>query len=183
MAQTANTSTEVGHAGGEAHSAGFPPFDPTFYASQVLWLALTFGVFYWLLSTRIVPRISSILEARSSKIARDIDEAARLKSETDAAIAGYEKELASARAKAQALATETRAALTASLDAKRHSAEAGLSTKLSEAEVRIADIKTKAMAEVGTIATDTAEEIVAALVKSSADRKDVAAAVNAVLAK
>ena len=171
MAQPAHTTTEVGHAGGEAHSAGFPPFDSSTFASQLLWLALTFGVFYWLLSRKVLPRISGILEARSDRIRRDLAEAQRLKGETDAAAAAYEQSLATARKKAQEIAAETRASLNASLDAKRAGAEASLSAKLAEAETRIRDIKARAMGEVGSIATDTAEAVVAAL-SSASDGRD-----------
>lgn len=176
---TAATNTEVGHGAGEAHSAGFPPFDSSTFASQLVWLALTFGVFYWLLTTKILPRISGILEARSDKIGRDLAEAQRLKGETDAALAGYEKSLAEARAKAQAIAGETRAALNASMEAKRTAAEAALSAKLGDAEARIADIKAKAMNDVSAIATDAAEAVVAALARVSVSRDEVAAAVDA----
>lgn len=183
MAQTATTTSEVGHGGGDAHAGGFPPFDSSTFASQLLWLALTFGVLYWILSRTILPRIGGILEARSDRIQRDLAEAQRLKGETDAALAGYEKSLGEARRKAQDIAAETRTALNASMEAKRNAAEAALGAKLAEAEARIADIKTRAMGEVGTIATDTAEAVVAALSNVSASRDEVGAAVNAAMAK
>lgn len=180
---TAPTQTEVGHGAGEAHSAGFPPFDSSTFASQLVWLALTFGVFYWLLTTKILPNIDGILTARSDRMGRDLAEAQRLKGETDAAIAGYDKSLAEARARAQGIATETRTALNVTMEGKRAAAEAGLATKLAEAEARIAGIKTRAMDEVGAIATDTAEAVVAALAKVSASREDVAAAVSAAMSR
>lgn len=183
MATPANTTTEVGHGGGDAHSAGFPPFDSSTFASQLFWLALTFGVFYWLLSTRILPRITKILDARSDRIARDLEEAQRLKGETDAALAAYEQSLSEARRKAQGIATETRAALTASTDAQRAAAEQSLAAKMAEAEGRIADIKAKAMAEVGGIATEAAADVIAALTRLEPSRDEVAAAVDAALAK
>jgi F-type H+-transporting ATPase subunit b len=183
MATPANTKTEVGHGGGDAHSAGFPPFDSSTFASQLFWLALTFGVFYWLLSTKILPRLSKILEARSDRIARDLAEAQRLKGETDAAIAGYEQSLSEARRKAQAIAGETRVALTAQLDQSRATAEQGLAAKTTEAEGRIAEIKAKAMADVGAIATEAAADVVAALTRLQPSRDEVAAAVDAQLAK
>ena len=36
--------------GGEAASAGLPQLDPTWWPSQSFWLALTFGVLYWLMA-------------------------------------------------------------------------------------------------------------------------------------
>ncbi len=100
------THTETGVAHDAGHGTGvFPPFDTTTFPSQLLWLVLTFGVFYMLMQKVIVPRVGGILENRHDRIAQDLDEAARLKSEADAAIETYEKELSAARAKAGQIAT------------------------------------------------------------------------------
>ena len=99
------------------HGAGFPPFDSTTFASQILWLAITFGLFYWIMKKVAVPRIAGILEDRKDRIAGDLSEANRLKEETDEAIAAYEQALAEARAKAHTIALNTRAKLKADNDA------------------------------------------------------------------
>lgn len=182
MASNVNTTAEVQH-GGAQHGGAFPPFDSSTFASQILWLAITFGLFYWLMSKVVLPRIGGILEARSEKIARDLEEANRLKAESEAAGAAYEKSLAEARQKAQVIASETRSALNASVDAKRHEAEAALSAKISAAEATIAGIKAKALAEVDGIAIDTAEALVSTLAGESVGRDEVAAAVAAVAGK
>ncbi len=156
------TGTEVAH-GGE-HSGVFPPFDSTTFPSQLLWLAITFGLLYWVISRIAAPRIASILEVRRDRIAGDLGEAERLRGETDAAVAAYEQSLADARRNAGAIATETREKVAKELDAKRHAIEADLSSQAGEAEARIADIKSKALTEVDTIAADTTEAIVSALI-------------------
>ena len=79
-----HTETGVAHEGG--HGSGvFPPFDSSTFASQLLWLAISFGLFYLLMSKVVMPRIGSILETRHDTIARDLDDAARSKAEADAA--------------------------------------------------------------------------------------------------
>ena len=40
------------------------------YPSQLLWLAITFGLFYLFLKRVVVPRIGGILEVRQDRIAR-----------------------------------------------------------------------------------------------------------------
>jgi F-type H+-transporting ATPase subunit b len=106
---TEGTHSEAGAPGGDAHGGGaFPPFDQSTFASQLLWLAITFGLFYLLMSRVIVPRIGGILEHRRDRIAQDLDEASRLKEEADNAIAAYEQELAEARKKASAIAEAAR---------------------------------------------------------------------------
>ncbi len=181
MAENVHTTAEVHHEAG--HSGAFPPFDSSTFASQILWLAITFGLFYILMAKVVLPRIGGILETRHQKIAGDLEEANRLKADSEAAGAAYEKSLSEARQKAQAIASETRAALGASVEAKRHAAEAGLATKVAEAEVRIADIKAKALGQVDEIAVDTAEALVSSLIGENVGRDDIAAAVAAVTAK
>ena len=157
----------------------FPPFDPTYFASQILWLVITFGVFYLIMSRVVIPRLAGILESRHDRITRDLDEAQRLKSEADAAHAAYEHELAEAKRDAHSIAAEATEKAKAEAAAARAEVEADLAEKLSDAEARIADIKAKAMGEVGTIAADTADEIVKQLIGGKTTKAEIAKAVSA----
>jgi F-type H+-transporting ATPase subunit b len=172
------THTETGVPAKAEHEA-FPPFDPSHFPSQLLWLAITFGVFYYLVSTMITPRLGGIIAAREGRIAGDLAEAKRMKDEADAAVAKYEQELAGARTRAQAIAREAGDAVKAETDAERTRLEADLSKKISEAEQSIAAIKTRALAEVETVAEDTASEIVGRLTGVAVTRADAASAVQA----
>ena len=90
--------TETGVAQDAGHGSGvFPPFDSTHYASQLLWLAITFGLFYLFMSRVVLPRIGGVIETRRDRIAQDLEQAARLKQDADNAIVAYEQELAQAR--------------------------------------------------------------------------------------
>lgn len=171
------THTEVG----VHHDAGgsFPPFDSSTYASQLLWLAITFGLFYLFLKRVVVPRIGGIIELRNDRIAQDLDQAARLKDEADAALAAYEQELADAKARANAIGQQARDGAKADAEAERKKVEASLDAKLSEAEARIALIKDAAMRDVGQIAEETAGAIVQQLIGAKADKPAVSAAVKA----
>lgn len=175
--QAPETHSEVG----VEHDAGgsFPPFDSSTFPSQLLWLAITFGLFYLFLKKVVLPRIGGILEVRQDRIAQDLGEAARMKEEADAAVAAYEQELADARARANAIGQEARDGAKAKAEAERKKVEASLEGRLSEAEARIALIKDAAMRDVGKIAEDTAGAIVRQLVGSDADKAAVSAAVKA----
>jgi F-type H+-transporting ATPase subunit b len=170
--------TEVGAShGAEEHK--FKPFDTTHFPSQILWLAITFGFFYYMVAKHIAPRLSGILEKRESRIAGDLAEANRMKNEADAAVAKYEQELAEARAKSASIAAEARDKVKAEADAERARLEAELSAKIAAAEASINAIKTKALAEVATVAEDTAGEIVAQLTGVTVSESDVKFAVSA----
>ncbi len=176
--EATHTETGVAHDAGH-ESAVFPPFDQTTYASQLLWLAITFGLFYVLMKKVIVPRVGGILEDRHGRIAQDLDEASRLKAEADAAIETYEKELSAARAKAGSIAAAAREAAKTKADADRAAIEAELAEKLAAAEARITSIKEQAFADVGTIAEETATAIVDQLIGTKVKDTDAKAAVVA----
>ncbi|MCP8897201.1 F0F1 ATP synthase subunit B [Shinella daejeonensis] len=171
--------TETGVAHGDEHADGvFPPFDQTTFASQLLWLAITFGLFYVLMSKVVIPRIGGILETRHDRIAQDLDEAARLKTEADDAIAAYEQDLAKARAEGNAIASAAREDAKAKAEAERARIEASLQEKIAGAETRIAEIKARALADVGAIAEETATAVVEQLIGVKATKTDIAAAVK-----
>jgi len=169
---------EVGHGTGQ-EKALFPPFDPASFPSQLLWLAITFGLFYLFLKNVLMPRIEGILDVRNDRISQDIDQAMRMKGEADAAMAAYEQELAQARSNANAIGQQARESARDAAEKERKKVEAALVTKLDAAEARIATIKSSAMNEVGTIAEETASVIVRELVGGSVDKAALAAAVKA----
>lgn len=172
-------TTEAGTEHGGGHGA-FPPFDPTHFPSQILWLAVIFGLFYLFLKRVALPRVGSIIEVRRERISGDLEQAARMKGDADAAIAAYEQALAEARGKANVIGQDARNAAKAEADAKRKQVESELETKLAAAEAQIARIKSAALAEVSGIATDTASAIVERLIGHKADDAAVAAAVKSV---
>ncbi|MEO1748901.1 MAG: F0F1 ATP synthase subunit B [Pseudomonadota bacterium] len=165
-------------AGAAADSGVFPPFDTSTFASQLFWLAITFGFFYWFISKVISPRIGEILETRQDRIAQDLAKAQDLSDETNAAIAVYEQDLATAKANAGEIGQKARDKAKAEAEAERAKVDEDLAAKLSEAETRIADIRTKAMGEVGSIAQDTAAELVEKLVGVSVTKADLTKAIS-----
>ncbi len=187
MAGETNSATEATHTGTEVSiehhdsSGVFPPFDSATFASQLLWLAITFGLFYWIIKNVAVPRISGILEDRKDRIAGDLSEANRLKEETDEAIAAYEQALAEARAKAHGIAHDTRAKLKADNEARREKAEAELAKKLAAAESHIAEVKSQAMEQIGDIAGETTSALVEALMGKAPTKTDLSKALKSAM--
>ena len=169
------TNTHTEHPGGGKPQ--FPPFNKETFASQLVWFVIFFVILYVLIGRFAIPRIGGIIEARRGRIEGDLAEANRLKEQSDAALKSYEKSLADARGRAQALANETRDKLSAEADARRKALEGQLNLKLTEAEKTIATTKTAAMTNVRGIAVDTAAAIVERLIGSAPSGSAVEAAV------
>ena len=175
MAAT-TTSTEA--PGGRG---GFPPFQSGNFPSQRIWLVVTFVLLYALMSRIALPRIAGILANRDKRIADDIAAANRFKEQSDAAHAAYEKALADARTRAQAIANETREREAAAAEETNKRLEAELHERLSAAEKTIAATRTAAMGNVGTIAGDTASAIVERLIGKAPVAQEVAAAITEIM--
>lgn len=159
-----------------AGQGGFPPFQTQNFPSQLFWLTLTFVLLYVLMAKVALPRIGSILAERSKRIAEDIAAAQRLKERSDAAHAAYEKALADARTRAQAIANATRERQAAEAEETNKRLEAQLHERLAAAEQSIAATRNAAMANVATIASDAASAIVERLIGKPPAADEVAAA-------
>jgi F-type H+-transporting ATPase subunit b len=164
MATTAHTEAPGGHKG------VFPPFDSHTFASQLVWLAITFVLLYLLMAKIALPRVGGIIAERQKRIDDDLVQANSFKTQSDAALAAYEKALADARNRAQSIANDMREKQSAEADSVRKKLEGQLNVKLAEAEKAITTTKQAAMANVHGIATDAAKAIVERLIgKAPAD--------------
>lgn len=168
---TAHTEVPEGHG-------KFPPFQSEHFASQLLWLAISFILLYVLMSRIALPRIGAILADRSRRIAEDMAAAQRLKERSDAAHASYDKALADARARAQAIAGATRAKQASEAEDTHKRLEAQLHERLAAAEQSIAVTRTAAMGNVRAIAADTASAIVERLLGKAPAEHEVDAALG-----
>jgi F-type H+-transporting ATPase subunit b len=147
----------------EEKAGGLPQLNPADFPPQLAWLAVTFVVLYLILSRVTLPRIGEVLEERRDRVQRDLDAAERFKTDTDSALAGYEKALGDARQKASSMAKDVRDRLTADTEKERTRIEGELHAKLADAETRIAATKAKALTSVDEIAAETASAVIAKL--------------------
>jgi F-type H+-transporting ATPase subunit b len=141
-------------------ASAFPAFDSSTYASQIFWLAITFGALYYLMSKVALPRVASIIEERETTIDKALASAAAAQKSAEGEAAAMETALAKAKAAAQAEVASARAKSAKEIDATRASVEKDLAAKLIVAEKRIAETKASAMANVGSIASDAVGAIV-----------------------
>lgn len=175
---TTHASTE--HPSG--HKSGFPPFESHTFVSQLIWLAISFGLLYYLMAKIALPRIEAILHERSQRLAKDLDEAHAMKAEADKAGEAYERSLRDAQARANAIVQEARNKLTAEAETRRKAQEAELSDKLAASDATITRRTAEAMGNVRAIASETAASIVERLTGKSPDPAALDRALNALKA-
>jgi F-type H+-transporting ATPase subunit b len=157
----------------------FPPFDTNHFSSQLLWLALTFGALYLLMSRVALPRIAAILEDRQATVSGDLDYSVALQKEAQEAGVACDQLLADARARAQALAEETHIRLAHEAVEHRKTLEQDLHERLAAAEMRISAAKARAMHNVEEIAAEAATAIVKQLSGKTPDASSIESAIAA----
>lgn len=164
MATTAHTAVPGEHKG------AFPPFDSHTFTSQLVWLAITFVLLYVIMAKVALPRVGGIIAERQKRIDDDLARANSFKTQSDGALAAYEKSLADARNRAQSIANDMREKQAAEAATAGKKLEDQLNAKLVDAEKTIAGTKQAAMTNVHGIATDAAKAIVERLIgKAPAD--------------
>ena len=177
MTEPVHEGTAVPHDAG--HAKVFPPLDPSTFAPQLIWLALTFTALYVILSRFALPRVGEVIEERRDRIKRDLDTAERLKDDTQKALKAYEKSLGDARANASGIAKETRDRLSSDSDKEKAAIDKQIAAKLAEADTRILATKSKALASVNDVAADTAGAVVRQLIGADVSADEIKRALTA----
>jgi F-type H+-transporting ATPase subunit b len=157
---------------------GFPPFESEHFPSQLVWLTISFVLLYALMSKIALPRIGAILAERNRIVSDDLAAAERLKEQSNAAHAAYEKALDDARNRAHAIAGSTREQQAREAEALHKRLEAQLNERLAAADQSIAKSRAVAMGSVRTIAGETASAIVERLIGQQPRQEEIAAALG-----
>ncbi len=139
------------------------------------WVGIGTLIFFGILLWQKVPAlITSALDARAAAIAKELEEAQRLRTEAEGLLAEYKKKrseaegeaaaiLAEAKAEAERFATESRAAISAQIERRS-----------KQAEEKIAQAEAQAMAEMRALAADRAVAAAEALLTARLDDKRAA---------
>ena len=155
--------------------------DATF-ASQLFWLAITFGLIFLVVGLGMVPKISGTVEARDRRIQEDLEAAERARSTADEVQEAYR--LRSEQNRAEALKVTQAAKADAALEAERKlaAADAELGQRIADAEARLGQARDAALADIENVAADAAQDLVSKLSGATVSREQAAQAVKAAMA-
>ncbi len=170
---TATTEVPAKH-----EAAGFPPFKTETFPSQLFWLAVTFTFLFVVLWRIAGPKINAAITGRRGAINGAIAEAGKARADAEAAQAAYENALAAARARANALAEDTRQKLNAEIAKAKAEADARAHDAMAAADARIASTRENAKTAVTAAARDAAIAIVERLTGDKVSAEDAAKAMG-----
>ncbi|MEM1021054.1 MAG: F0F1 ATP synthase subunit B [Pseudomonadota bacterium] len=157
----------------EAASGGLPQFDPTVFGPQIIWLVITFAVFYFVMAKLVLPRIGDVLEDREEKIADDLDQAEQLSQEAGSVQDTFEGSLTEARSQSTQIIASARSDAQDRVNSELAKLDTKLGKQADKAEERIAAEKASALEELEAVATDACEDIIAKLLGSPVDQNAI----------
>lgn len=154
---------------------------PFIFFSQLFWLAVVFGVIFFVVGRGMLPKIQGTVELRDAKIAEDLERAQAARSEAEGTEAEWRQRMDAARAEAARLNQEAKQASARETEAKVSAAADQINLKVESAEARIREAVVSARAEVEAVAAEATQDMVARLTGIQVERNDAANAVKAEL--
>lgn len=154
---------------------------PEVFWSQLFWLAVVFGIIFFVIGRGMVPRIQGTVDLREQKIAADLEAAQSARVAADETEAAWRASMDAARAEAAKLSNDAKQASAKDTEAKAQAASEKLNVKLQAAEAKIRDAVQAARSEIEAVAAEAAQDMVSRLTGKTVDRKQAAEAVKAEL--
>ena len=161
-----------------AESGGMPQLNPEFWISQIVWLILTFGALYIVLSKVILPKISDNLESRRSQILENIEIAEKQREESEEKVKEFEKIILNSKLEAKNLFNEARQKVLEDVDKKRSELEKSIEAEIVSAEKEIQSLNSNSLENIKKIATDTSADLISRLIGQEIDKNSISSIVN-----
>jgi len=155
-----------------------PQLDPTWFASQLFWLAIMFLALYAVLSRVMLPPIMDIIARRKDTIEGDIGQAQGFKSQAETARQEYERLLAETRGQVQQLMSDALATHKVKAEAANKAMDQEIEKKLTEATRRINAKKQELLDVLKPAAADLTAMIVEKLTKAKPAGEQVSRALG-----
>ena len=166
------TSAQSGESG------GMPQLNPEFWVSQIVWLVLTFGILYIVLSKLILPKISDNLESRKSQILENIETAETQREESEKKLKEFEKIILESKLEAKNYFNEARQKILEDINNKRVALEKDIDNEISAAEQEVNNLKITSSEKIKKIAIETSSELIKQLIGEEANNSNISAIVE-----
>jgi F-type H+-transporting ATPase subunit b len=154
---------------------------PEIFWSQLFWLAVVFGLIFFVIGRGMVPKIQGTVDLRQKKIAADLEAAQAARVAADETEAAWRARMDAARAEAAKLSNEAKQVSSRDTEKKVKAAADKLNLKVEASEQKIRDAVQSARAEIEGVAVGLTQDLVSRLTGLKVDDKDAAQAVKAEL--
>ncbi|TNE41981.1 MAG: ATPase [Sphingomonadales bacterium] len=152
------------------------------YSSQIFWLAVIFGLVFFVIGLGMVPKIQSTVDARDAKIADDLARAKAAFARADEIEEDYRVRENEGRVAAQEIVAAAKAKAVKDSEKQVATADKKIAARIAEAEEAIRASSAAALAEIEAVSAEAAQDMVARISGAEISREAAAAAVKAALA-
>lgn len=157
-----------------------PQFDPSTYASQLLWLLIAFGALFLIVWKVALPRISDVRDARQRRVEDDLKKAEALRSEAESVLSALQKSRADAMAAAQDIHRAAGQAISEERARRLAEAQARIAQETSAAERGIAGERDRAAGSIPDVAGEVVRAAVERLIGASVGESEARRAIDSV---
>lgn len=145
------------------------------------WLAVSFALFVGLLARPVAKKITAALDDRSSKIERELEEAAKLRDEAQALLSSYQRKSREALKDAEDIIANAEAEARRLREEAAVELEAAVKRREQMAVDKIAQAEARAVEDVRNAAIDVALTATRELIQKNLDDSKAAALVEAAI--
>ncbi|MEO7864770.1 MAG: ATPase [Sphingomicrobium sp.] len=151
------------------------------FASQLFWLAVVFGILYFVIARGMVPKIRTTVDAREARIASDLEAAQAAREDADRTEEDWRNRMNEARAEASAVTLGAKQSAALETEVKIKKSADRIAKKAATAEARIRDSLNDARSEIESVSAEAARDMVGRLTGIDVTGKDATAAVKAAI--
>jgi F-type H+-transporting ATPase subunit b len=151
------------------------------FVSQLFWLAVVFGIIYFVIGRGMVPKIRGAVTDRESRIASDLEQAQAAREEADRTEAEWRERIDASRTEAMKLARAAKEAGAKEVEERTRAINDDIAKKIETAEAKIRKSAEEAAREIDGIAVEVTRELYSKLTGKTVPAAEATRAVKAVL--
>ncbi len=155
-----------------------PQLDPTWFASQLFWLFVSFTLLYIVLSRVILPPLQNVIATRNNTIENDLVMAQDLKAKAEESKIAYENTLIKSRQSAQSLINDAEIVAKSRAEEATKALDQQIAVQSAKASTALIEQKKKFMDELMPATLEFSSMIVEKLTGHAPSKEQVKEAIN-----
>ena len=158
-----------------------PQLDPTWYASQSVWMLITFCAMFLVVWRFVIPAMRATVDVRRSRIENDIRETEKLKTEAADLLKQLEQAQASVKAETQAVIARAQSEAQALMKQTESEFTDRLAAYTAQKERELTESKKAALREIAAVAGALSAEMTQKLARIAVSVEETDKAVAAAM--
>lgn len=158
-----------------------PQLDPTWYASQSVWMLITFCAMFLVVWRFVIPAMRATVDVRRSRIENDIRETEKLKTEAADLLKQLEQAQASVKAETQAVIARAQSEAQALMKQTESEFTDRLAAYTAQKERELTESKNAALREIAAVSGALSAEMTQKLARIAVSVEETDKAVTAAM--